>query len=79
MKFLSEDHEIIPSRCRARNRCRGFYFDPVTFDTTETSTKTVLTVAESPEKDDVGGVDEVSCGCCFCNKADSRVSRFIDC
>ena len=62
MKSSPDAHEITPSRCRARNCSRGFYFDPVTFDATVTSTEAVFAGAESPEKDedDVEGVDEVS-------------------
>jgi len=62
MKSSSDAHEITPSRCRARKCSRGFYFDPVTFDATVTSTEAVFAGAESPEKDedDVEGVDEVS-------------------
>jgi hypothetical protein len=52
-------HKITPSRCRARNRCRGSFFDPVTFDFTATSAGAVFADAESPEQVDVGGVDEV--------------------
>lgn len=59
MKFSPDAYEITPNRCRARNCSRGFYFDPVTFDATVTSTKAVFAGTESPVKDDVEGVDEV--------------------
>jgi hypothetical protein len=74
-----EDREITPRRCRARNYSRGSYFDPVTFDATFTSTKAVFADAESPEKDDVEGVDEVLFDRCLRNTADSVSPRSIDC
>ena len=59
VKSLFKGHELIPCRCRARDCRRGFYFDPVTFDVTDTTTGAVFAVAESPEKGDAEGVDEV--------------------
>jgi len=78
-KYRAQKGQDYVVKCRARNRCHGFYFDPVTFDTIETSTKAVFAVAESPQKGDVGGVDEVSSDRCLRNKADSRFSRSTDC
>jgi len=72
-------HKITLSRCRARNRCRGSYFDPATFDVTTTLAGVVFAVAESPEQGEVGGVDEVLFDCCLRNMADSRFPRSIDC
>lgn len=62
VKSSSEDHEIMPSRCRARNCCpgRGSYFDPVTFAVTVRSTGAVLAVGESPDKGDGSDVDKVN-------------------
>jgi hypothetical protein len=56
-----EAHKIKPTRCGARNCCRGYYFDPVTFDATVTSTGALFPVPESPdsEKDNAEGLDEV--------------------
>jgi hypothetical protein len=81
VKSSHDAHEITPNRCRARNCPRGFYFDPVTFDTTVTSTKAVFAGTESPETDDVEGVDEVSFDFCFClrNMANSMSPRSTDC
>lgn len=62
VKSLSQDHEIMPSRCRARNCCpgRGSYFDPATFAVTGTLTGAVLAVDESPDKGDSSDVDKVN-------------------
>lgn len=79
VKSSHDVHEITLNRCRARNCSRGFYFDPVTFDATVTSTKAVFADAESPEKDEVEGVDEVSFNICLRNMANSRSPRSIDC
>jgi hypothetical protein len=82
VKPSSGDYEIISSRCRARNCYDGFYFDPVTFDDTFTSTRVVSAVAEHPENGVVGGVDEayeVLSDCYLLDMADCRISRFIDC
>ena len=81
-KTSSEDYELISSRCRARNYYDSFYFDPMTFDDTGTSTREVSAVAEHPEKGVVGGVDEtyeVLSDCYLLDMADYRISRFIDC
>ena len=59
VKSSPDAHEITPNRCRARNCSRSFYFDPVTFDATITSTEAVFASAESPGNDDAEGVDEV--------------------
>lgn len=59
MNLSHEAREITQNRCRARNCSRGFYFDPVTFNATVTSMKTVFADAESPEKVEIEGVDEV--------------------
>ena len=72
VKSSPDAHGITQNRCRARNCSRGFYFDPVTFDTTVTSTKAVFGGAEIPEKDDFEGVDEVSFDFVFRNTSDSR-------
>lgn len=80
VKSHLEAHEILtPNRCRARKSSRGFYFDPVTFNATVTSTKAVFASAESPVKDDVEGVDEVSFDFCFGKMVNFRSPRFIDC
>lgn len=79
MKSSPDAHEITPNRCRARNCSRGFYFDPVTFDATVTSTKAMFEGTESPVNDDVEGVDEVSFDFCLRNAANSRSPRSIDC
>ena len=79
VKSSPDAHEITPNRCRARKISRGFYFDPVTFDATVASTKAVFAGAESPGKDDIEGVDEVSFDFCRCNTANSRYPRSIDC
>ena len=75
VKFSPEDHQLMPSRCKARNCSRGFYYDPVTFNITITPTGAVFENTESPEKADVDGVDEVSSDCYYCDTADSR---FLD-
>lgn len=64
----------MPSRCRARNCCRGFYHDPVTFNVTVAPTGAVFENAENPENADVDGVDEVSyhLDCYYRDIADSR-------
>jgi hypothetical protein len=62
----------MPSRCRARNYCRGFYYDPVTFNVAVAPTGTVFENAESPENADVDGVDEVSSNCYYRDIADFR-------
>ncbi len=67
-----EDYKLMPSRCRARNCCRGFYYDPVTFNVAVASTGAVFENAESPEKADVEGVDEVSSDCDLRDMANSR-------
>jgi hypothetical protein len=77
VKSSTDTHEITPNRCRARKISRGFYFDPVTFDATVTSTKAVFAGAESPEKDDIEGVDEVSFDFSLRNTANSRSFRSI--
>jgi hypothetical protein len=59
VKSLPEAPMITPNRCRARNCRHGFYFDPVTFDVTATSTGAVFADPEITEKGDVEGVDEV--------------------
>jgi hypothetical protein len=61
----------MPSRCRARNCCRGFYYDPVTFNVTVTPIGAVFENAESPENADVDGADEVSSDCYYRDIADS--------
>ncbi len=50
----------MPNRCKARNCCRGFYYDPVTFNVPVAPTGAVFENSESPEKAGVEGVDEVS-------------------
>jgi hypothetical protein len=62
----------MPSRCRARNCCHGFYYDPVTFNVTVAPTGAVFENAESPENGDVDGVDEVPSHCYYRDIADSR-------
>jgi hypothetical protein len=79
MNSSLEAQKITPSRCRARNCTRGFYFDPVTFDATITSTGALFLDPECSEKGDVEDVDEVSVVCCLCNMADFRSPRSIDC
>ena len=75
MKSSPENYQLMPSRCRARNCCRGFYYDPVTFNVTVAPTGPVFENAESPESADVDGVDEVSFDC---NYRDIANSRFPD-
>ena len=55
----------MPSRCRARNCCRGFYYDPVTFNATVAPSGSVFENTESTEKVDVDGVDEVLSDCYY--------------
>lgn len=60
VKSLPDANKVMPDRCRARNCRGGFYFDPVTFAVTETSTRVLFADPESSEKDnDTEVVDEV--------------------
>jgi hypothetical protein len=70
----------MPSRCRARNCYRGFYYDPVTFNVTVAPTGAVFQNAESPENADVNGVDEVSSDCYYLDIADSmfQIHRLLE-
>ena len=61
----------MPSRCRARNCCRGFYYDPVISPVTSAPTGAVFENAQSPENTDVDDVDEVSSDCYCRDIADS--------
>lgn len=74
MKSSPRDYQLIPSRCRARNCCRGVYYDPVTFNVTVAPTGAVFENAKSPENADVDGVDEVSSDCYYRDIADSRLT-----
>ena len=59
VKFSVVFHELTPSRCRTRNCCHGFYFEPATFDDTATPVDAVFIDPECPEKGDAEGVDDV--------------------
>jgi hypothetical protein len=60
VKSLPDANKIMSDRCRARNCYSGFYFDPVTFAVSDTSTGALFADPESSEKDDdTEVVDEV--------------------
>lgn len=71
-------HKITLGRCKARNGHSSFYFDPVTFAVTDTSTGAQFTDPENSE-DDAEDTDEVSSNFCLRYVADTRSPRFIDC
>ena len=80
-KSSPEFREIMPRRCRARNRRDGSYYAPVTFVATDARVDTVFDDLGSPvsEKVDVEGVDEVSSDSCLSNAADQKPLRSVDC
>jgi hypothetical protein len=77
VRFSLNVHEITPSRCKARNRRHGFYFDPVTFEATATP-DAIFAESENPEKGDADGVDEVLSGPFSLTMADHKPLRSID-
>jgi len=66
----SFSYKITPSRCKARNPCGGFYYDPMTFDATATQDATISTDPSIPDQE-MEEVDEVSRCSCFCRSLTS--------